>query len=114
MESFEMQAIGVVTSAGQYERKKEFARRSRLEICMDLLKAVKEGCSRPTPIMYRTNLSWIALQTNIKTLVDGGMLRWVESGNRKICEMTEKGRTVLTSYGAIKEEIEGALDGIVR
>ncbi len=80
---------------------------------MDLLRAVKEGCSRPTPMMYRANLSWISLQTNIKTLIDGGMLRWVESGNRKMCEMTEKGRTVLASYRVIKEEIERTLDGTV-
>ncbi len=91
------------------DRKKDFARRSQLEICMDMLNAVKEGSERPTQIMYKANLSWIALQTHFKTLVEGGMLRWVESGNRKRYEITEKGRSVLTAYHKIRDEIEHAL-----
>jgi len=109
--AIEAQSLGVTTYTGRSERKRDFARRSQLEICMDMLAAVKDGSERPTQIMYRANLSWLALQTHFKTLVEGGMLKWAESGNRKRYEITEKGRSVLISYHKIKDEIERALQG---
>jgi len=111
LETLETQAVDSPESQVYSQKRKEFARRSQLEICMDMLSAVKEGSQRPTQIMYRANLSWIALQTHFKTLVEGGMLKWAESGNRKRYEITEKGREVLNSYHRIKEEIERALNG---
>ena len=109
--AIEAQTLGVTTFTGRTDRKRDFARRSQLEICMDMLSAVKDGSERPTQIMYRANLSWLALQTHFKTLVEGGMLKWAESGNRKRYEITEKGRSVLISYHKIKDEIERALQG---
>ena len=111
LESLEAQTMGGTTYTGRNERKRDFARRSQLEICMDMLSAVKDGSERPTQIMYRANLSWLALQTHFKTLVEGGMLKWAESGNRKRYEITEKGRSVLMAYHKIKDEIERALNG---
>src|SRR5207247_1203216 len=107
--SIEAQSVGVTTYTGRSERKRDFARRSQLEICMDMLSAVKDGSERPTQIMYKANLSWLALQTHFKTLVEGGMLKWAESGNRRRYEIPEKGRSVLMAYHKIREEIEHAL-----
>ena len=84
-------------------------RRSGLEISMDMLSTVKDGSERPTQIMYRANLSWRALQTHFKALVEGGMIKWVENGHRKRYEITDKGRAVLESYSKIKKEIDQAL-----
>jgi len=109
--TIEAQTLSGTTYTGRNERKRDFARRSQLEICMDMLSAVKDGSERPTQIMYRANLSWLALQTHFKTLVEGGMLKWAESGNRKRYEITEKGRSVLMAYHKIKDEIERALNG---
>jgi len=103
LESIEVQTMGATTYTARNDRKRDFARRSQLEICMDMLSAVKDGSERPTQIMYRANLSWLALQTHFKTLV--------ESGNRKRYEITEKGRSVLMAYHKIKDEIERALNG---
>jgi predicted transcriptional regulator len=87
------------------DTKKVLARRSQLEIRMDMLAAVKVGADKPTQIMYRANLSWIALQTHLAQLLERGLLRWVADGNRKRYELTTKGANVMYSYVKILEEI---------
>ncbi len=84
---------------------KAIARRSQLEIKMDMLKAVKEGAEKPTQIMYRANLSWVALQTNLKLLIEKGMLKWASDGTRKHYELTLKGSSLMYSYWKITEEV---------
>ena len=44
-------------------------RRSRIEIHMDILRAVSEGREKPTHIMYRANLSWSKLKNSIENLI---------------------------------------------
>jgi len=72
---------------------------------MDMLAAVKEGAEKPTQIMYKANLSWVALQTHLTQLLERGLLRWAADGNRKRYEMTTKGANVMYSYIKILEEI---------
>jgi len=85
--------------------KKPFARRSQIEIRMDMLAAVKQGAEKPTQIMYRANLSWIALQTHLTQLLERGLLRWAADGNRKKYELTVKGANVVYAYVKILEEV---------
>jgi predicted transcriptional regulator len=86
------------------DTRKGLARRSQLEVRMDMLAAVKVGADKPTQIMYRANLSWIALQTHLKQLLERGLLRWVADGSRKRYELTTKGANVMYSYIKILEE----------
>jgi predicted transcriptional regulator len=51
------------------------ARRSRLEIYFDVLKALDKGVDKPTRLMYKANLSWSSLQDTFDTLIDGGFMR---------------------------------------
>jgi len=81
------------------------ARRSSLEIRMDMLKAVKEGAEKPTQIMYKANLSWVALQTQLQALLEKELLKWVAEGTRKRYELTLKGTNVMYSYAKILEEV---------
>ena len=87
------------------DSKKVLSRRSQLEIRMDMLAAVKEGAEKPTQIMYKANLSWVALQTHLTQLLERGLLRWVADGSRKRYEITMKGANVMYSYVKILEEI---------
>ncbi len=80
---------------------------------MDILDVLKEGGERPTQIMYRANLSYETLQTKLKTLAESGLLKWVEGTNRKKYEVTDKGRSVLSAYRKIKQEIDHALSSHV-
>jgi len=88
--------------------KKAPARRSELEIKMDVLQVVSQGIDRPTQIMYKANLSWMALQENLKSLVGRSFLREENLGSRRRYELTQSGydilrnfRTVLESMGAV-------------
>ena len=85
--------------------KKALSRRSQLEIRMDMLAAVKEGAEKPTQIMYKANLSWVALQTHLTQLLERGLLLWVADGNRRKYEITTKGASVMYSYVKILEEV---------
>jgi predicted transcriptional regulator len=94
--------FGQVTTAP--DARKSLSRRSQLEIRMDMLAAVKVGSDKPTQIMYRANLSWVALQGHLRILLARGLLRWVADGNRKRYELTTKGANVMYSYVKILEE----------
>jgi predicted transcriptional regulator len=87
------------------DRKKVFARRSQLEMRMDMLKAVKQGAEKPTQIMYKANLCWAALQTNLKLLIEKGLLKWATEGAKKHYELTPEGRNVMYLYSKITEAL---------
>ena len=89
------------------------ARRSELEIKMDVLRVVAAGIDRPTQIMYKANLSWIALQANLKSLVTGTFLREEDLGNRKRYELTQRGFDVLSTFQKVVEAM-GALPEVQR
>lgn len=72
---------------------------------MDMLVAVKEGAEKPTQIMYKANLSWVALQTHLKSLLEKGLLHWAADGTRKRYELTLKGSNVMYSYAKILDEV---------
>ncbi|MEM2423559.1 MAG: winged helix-turn-helix domain-containing protein [Candidatus Bathyarchaeia archaeon] len=70
-------------------------KRSKLEVYLDVLRAVNKGESKPTRIMYKTNLSWVPLQEILDFLVSQDLLREEESSKRKEYFITEKGKRVL-------------------
>jgi len=78
-------------------------KRSRLEIYLDILRAVKSGVNKPTNIMYKCNLSWLPLKKFLETLIERDLLRMVHKGNRKAYEITEKGRDVLSYFEKAEE-----------
>ena len=92
-------------------KKKVLARRSQLEIRMDMLKVIKGGAEKPTQIMYKANLSWVALQTHLSQMIDRGLLKWITEGTRKRYELTLKGSSVMYAYQKILEEV-GEEEGV--
>jgi predicted transcriptional regulator len=80
-------------------------RRSRLEIRMDILSCIRAGVEKPTQIMYKANLSWVALKDHLSALEEGKLLTIVEYGSRKKYELTEKALAVLMSYKKVLDEI---------
>ena len=83
--------------------KKTPARRSELEIKMDVLQVVSQGIDRPTQIMYKANLSWIALQENLKALVARSFLVEENLGTRKRYELTQSGYEILRTFQKVLE-----------
>jgi len=81
------------------------SKRSRIEIYLDVLHAIKRGTHKPTRIMYRTNLSWKPLMSILEPLmsilesmIEQGLVRVEEEGNRTTYWITEKGRNVLNYF----------------
>jgi predicted transcriptional regulator len=88
--------------------KKASTRRSELEIRMDVLQVVSQGIDRPTQIMYKANLSWVALQANLKSLVERALLREDSTGARRRYELTQPGYEVLRTFQKVLEVMGAA------
>ena len=73
-------------------------RRSRLEIYFDILEVIGKGTTKPTQIMYRTNLSWSVLQDMFETLTNGGFIIEETKLNSKRYYVTDKGKSALTYH----------------
>jgi predicted transcriptional regulator len=73
-------------------------KRSKLEIYLDLLQIIKKGTYQPTRIMYQTNLSWQPLMAALESMLEQGLIRRNEKGNRSAYEITDKGKNVLAHF----------------
>ncbi|MBS7619769.1 hypothetical protein KEJ21_03890 [Candidatus Bathyarchaeota archaeon] len=71
--------------------------RTKYDICFGILKAVKEGCSKPTHIMHLTNLNPNALEVYLSLLSRHGLI------SRKL--NSRRGGTRLRDYRKGKEAI---------
>jgi len=74
------------------------SKRSRIEIYLDVLNAIRRGTHKPTRIMYRTNLSWKPLMRILESMAEQGLVRVEENGNRTTYWITEKGKNVLNYF----------------
>lgn len=94
------------------------ARRSKLEIYLNVLQIVKSGTEKPTRIMYAANLSWKPLQKILDGMTAQGLIKGVEAedGDDKrtvrIYEITQKGENVLKYFVRAKELLP--LEEIIR
>ena len=77
-------------------------RRSKLEIRLKILAAVKQGVDKPTRIMYAANMSWKPVQRILSHLVEQGLLlEVINAGSRqskKRYQTTEKGEKILDYF----------------
>jgi predicted transcriptional regulator len=78
-------------------------RRSRLEVCMDILQAVSNGVSRRTRIMQTTNTNWHVMIECLNALVECGLITPVFESGRHHYFITEKGFTILNKFKEIKQ-----------
>jgi predicted transcriptional regulator len=93
------------------------SRRAKIEIYIDVLKEIKGGTTKPTRIMYGSNLSWKLLQGVLSSMVDQNLIEEIdESESRdkrtnKIYKITSKGDGVIRYFdranGLIKVDEPG-------
>ena len=87
------------------------ARRSKLEIHLDVLQIVKSGVCKPTRIMYEANLSWDHLNRVLGVLMDQSLVSEEDtSGQRRrdkrtshLYMLTQKGEGVVRYFNSPKE-----------
>ncbi len=77
-------------------------RRSKLEIRLKILAAVKQGVDKPTRIMYAANMSWKPVQRILSHLVEQGLLAEVintdSKQSKRRYKITEKGERLLDYF----------------
>jgi predicted transcriptional regulator len=79
-------------------------RRSRLELYLDVLTAIKNGTEKPTRIMYEANLSWTLFQDVLDSLAIQDLVREIdmtESRDKRtdrIYRITEKGENLIKYF----------------
>ncbi len=77
-------------------------RRTRLDICLDILRAVKNGVRKPTRIMYAVNISWIPLKQMLSSMVSAEFISKIEcKGDKRTTrhyEITQSGLNVLAYW----------------
>ncbi len=85
------------------------ARRSKLEIMLNVLGTIERGIDKPTRIMYSANMSWNPTQKVLDKLVkEGHILVTEEYGTQRAKKryvITEKGKNVLTYFKGAEELI---------
>ena len=80
-------------------------RRSRLEIILSILSAVRAGKDKPTNIMYAANLSWKPTQRMLFNLMEQGLLeiRITPGLSKRRYMITEKGINALNFFEKANE-----------
>jgi predicted transcriptional regulator len=77
-------------------------RRSKLDIVLSVLSAVREGADKPTRIMYAANLSWKPTKRILASLVEQGLLSDFENveskRSKKRYGITEKGLNIIEYF----------------
>lgn len=82
-------------------------RRSRLEIYLNILEAVRNGVEKPTRIMYAAKLSWKPTKSILSYLIEQGLIAEVRDTksvkSRRRYKITEKGIAVLDYFEKAKD-----------
>lgn len=82
-------------------------RRSRLEICLEVLRVVKSGVKKPTRIMYAIRVSWNPVIQILERLVSQELIRKIEAKDNKrsiyYYEITQNGLKVLDYFDREKD-----------
>jgi len=83
-------------------------RRSSFQIAIDVLSVIHQGESRPTRIMYASNLSWNTLKSTIDLLVNKGYANEAGDmgGRGKQYHITPSGMNVLRYYDRLEELVD--------
>ena len=73
-------------------------KRSKLQICFNVLEVIRKGVSKPTRIMYSANLSWNTLLEVFMVLTSQGLIKEAHEDGYKRYTLTDKGMGALTHY----------------
>jgi predicted transcriptional regulator len=85
-------------------------RRSKLEIMLTVLGAVRDGVDKPTRIQYIANMAWNPTQRMLSQLVEQGLLAVMDDPRKKRSKknyrLTEKGFNVLRYFEGAEELLD--------
>lgn len=91
--------------------RKNNLRRTKLEIIHDILREIGEEGTRPTHLMYKTNLSHALLKKYLERLSEQEMIIRVNSKEGTYITLTEKGEKQLKSIKRVSKTLNKLLRG---
>ncbi len=65
-------------------------RRSKLEVCLDILAAINNGETKPTRIMSATNMSWKQLHQEFEQLIESELIMVTDATSEKVGRRDDK------------------------
>jgi predicted transcriptional regulator len=77
-------------------------RRSRLELYLDVLKAIHQGRQAPSRVVYAANLSYDRVINCINFLIDHNLVTQINGTTKKRYVTTERGRNVVKYFHEIE------------
>lgn len=80
-------------------------RRSKLQTYCDLLQVISNRPSKPTHIMYQSNLSWKVLHEHLDLLYQQGLIQLPGELGRSQYSLTQKGMALLNRYLTIEQDL---------
>lgn len=85
------------------------ARRSTLNLILAVLTAIRDGCDKPTRIMYACNMSWKPMKKMLKKVTEKGYVVEVEHhGNKRSTKryiISKRGKNILRYFEEAKDQI---------
>ncbi len=87
-------------------------RRSRLELYLDVLWAIKRGTTKPTRIMYEANLSWKPLQKILNSMLAQKLVEDIDASDNRdkrtntIYKITQKGENIINYFNRAREYLD--------
>ncbi len=80
-------------------------RRSRLELYIDVLRAIYNGRHAPSRVVYAANLSYDRVMNCIDFLLDQGLVNRIDGIKKKRYTVTERGKNVVKYFSEIERHM---------
>jgi predicted transcriptional regulator len=78
-------------------------RRSKMEMYLDILRAIGSGAEKPTHVMYKANLSWVVMRGFLENLKAQGLVEESVIEGRSALRLTNRGYELLNQFLLVRE-----------
>jgi predicted transcriptional regulator len=78
-------------------------RRSKMEMYLDILRAIGSGAEKPTHVMYKANLSWVVMRGFLENLKAQGLVEETLVDGRSTLRLTNRGYELLNQFLLVRE-----------
>ncbi len=78
-------------------------RRSKMEMYLDILRAIGSGAEKPTHVMYKANLSWVVMRGFLENLKSQGLVEESVVEGRSSLHLSNRGFELLNQFMLVRE-----------
>lgn len=90
-------------SIGGKRLSSEKDRRSKMEMYLDILRAIGSGAEKPTHVMYKANLSWVVMRGFLENLKAQGLVEESLVDGRSALHLSNRGYELLNQFLQVRE-----------